>query len=52
LSNYESINNVLNFKMDKLMKEIDEFLNGNNINTIRNIINKYENRINELIYNI
>ena len=35
------------------MKEIDEFLNGNKINKIKNIINKYENRINELsiIYN-
>jgi len=53
LGNYESINNILNFKMDKLMKEIDEFLNGNNINKFRNIINKYENKINELsiIYN-
>lgn len=39
--------------MDKLMKEIDDFLNQNNINKIKNIINKYENKINELsiIYN-
>jgi len=39
--------------MDKLMKEIDEFLNQNEINKIKNIINKYENKINELsiIYN-
>jgi len=53
LNNYENINNVLNFKMDKLMKEIDEFLNQNNANKIKNIINKYENKINELsiIYN-
>jgi len=51
--NYESINNILNFKTDKLMKEIDDFLNQNNINKIRNIIIKYENKINELsiIYN-
>lgn len=43
----------MNFKMDKLMKEIDDFLNQNNINKIKNIINKYENKINELsiIYN-
>ena len=39
--------------MDKLMKEIDEFLNENNINKIKNIINRYENKINEIsiIYN-
>jgi len=45
LNNYESINNIINFKMDKLMKEIDEFLNENKINKIKNIINKYENNI-------
>ena len=39
--------------MDKLMKEIDDFLNENNLNKIKKIINKYENKINELniIYN-
>ena len=39
--------------MDKLMKEVDEFLNENNINKIKNIINRYENKINEIsiIYN-
>jgi len=43
----------MNFKMDKIMKEIDDFLNQNNINKIKSIINKYENKINELsiIYN-
>lgn len=53
LNNYESINNIINFKMDKLMKEIDDFLNQNHINKIKNILNKYENNINELsiIYN-
>jgi len=53
LSNYESKNNILNFKMDKLMDEVDEFLNENNINKIKNIINRYEDKINELsiIYN-
>jgi len=49
LNNYESINNIINFKM----KEINDFLNQNDINKIKNIINKYENKINELniIYN-
>ena len=53
LSNYESINNLINFKMDTLMKEVDDFLNQNNINKIKSIIIKYENNINELsiIYN-
>jgi len=53
LSNYESLNNILNFKMDKLMKEVDDFLYQNNLNKIKNIINRYENKINELtiIYN-
>ena len=39
--------------MDTLMKEVDDFLNQNNINKIKSIINKYENNINELsiIYN-
>ena len=53
LSNYESINNAVNFRMDKLIKEIDEFLDQNNADRIQYIINKYENKINELtiIYN-
>ena len=41
LSNYESINNILNFKMDNLMKEVDDFLNENKINKLKKIINKY-----------
>ena len=43
----------MNFKMDTLMKEIDDFIYQNNINKIKSIIKKYENKINELniIYN-
>ena len=48
MSNYESINNILNFKMDNLIKEVDDFLNENKINKIKKIINRYENKINEL----
>ena len=52
-SNYESINNILNFKTDKFLKEVDDFLNNNNINLFKNFINRYENKKNELsiIYN-
>ena len=53
MSNYESIKNILNFKADKFMEEIDDFLNKNQINKLKNIINKNENKKNELtiIYN-
>ena len=53
MSNYESIKNILNFKTDKFMEEIDDFLNKNQIYKLLNIINKYENKKNELtiIYN-
>ena len=53
LSNYESINNILNFKMNNLMNEVDAFLNENKKNKLKSIINIYENKINELtiIYN-
>ena len=30
------------------MKEVDDFLNYNKINKIKKIINRYENKINEL----
>ena len=34
--------------MDNLIKEVDDFLNENKINKIKKIINRYENKINEL----
>ena len=48
LGNYESIKNIRNVKMDKLIKEIDEFSKQNSVDKISNIIEKYENRVNEL----
>ena len=53
LSNYESIKNILNFKVKELISEINYYF-LNEKNKYKNIINRYENEKNEIniIYNI
>ena len=48
LNNYESIKNLNNLKNNKLIKDIDEFLNDNIINKYKRLINIIYNTKNEM----
>ena len=53
MNNFETINNVNNFRANKVNKEIESFLNENINNKIKYIINKYSNiEAENIVYNI
>ena len=49
LNNYESINNLINFKNKKLIKDIDDFINEDIKNKYKRIIDNIWNSRNEMI---
>ena len=52
LKNYESINNVNNFKAKKMIKEIEIFLKENLNNKCKYLINKYNLEDENIVYKI